>query len=111
MARELPDAELVFAFVSPLGTPSREVQEALADALHDHGYEIGVEVRISRLLDELDEMGKLGTDEHRDERQERLMTAGNDLRRRNGGDYLGLSVGRHHQCESLHRCRRVGSTA
>ncbi|HGG57845.1 MAG TPA: cytidine deaminase, partial [Nannocystis exedens] len=87
LARELPDAELVFAFVSPLGTPSWEVQEALADALHDHGYEIGVEVRISRLLDE---MGELATDEHRDERQERLMKAGNDLRRKNGGDYLAL---------------------
>jgi len=87
LAQELPDAELVFAFVSPLGTPSREVQEALADALHDHGYEIGVEVHISRLLDE---MGDWATDERPGERQERLMTAGNDLRRNNGGDYLAL---------------------
>jgi hypothetical protein len=87
LARELPDAELVFAFVCPLGTPSIRVQEALSNALREHEYEIEVLVRISRLLDE---MGPAPSGERPEERQERLMEAGNHLRRKHGGDYLAL---------------------
>lgn len=87
LAGELPDAELVFAFVSPLGTPSTAVQEALADALEEHGYAIAVEVRISRLLDG---MHTPPCNERPAQRQERLMNAGNDLRRDHGADYLAL---------------------
>lgn len=89
LADELPDAELVFAVVSPLGTPSDVVQEALADALRAHDYEIGVLVRISTLLDGMD-----GTQqgERPAARQERLMDAGSRRRDTHGGDFLALSA-------------------
>lgn len=87
LAHELPDAELVFAFVSPLGTPSKDVQEALSEALRKHDYEIEVLVQISRLLDQMQDTP---AGERPDQRQERLMEAGNDLRRAHGGDYLAL---------------------
>ena len=86
LARELPDAELVFAFVSPLGTPSRVVEDALSQALREHQYAIGILVQLSHLLDEMQPIGG----ERPEQRQERLMEAGNDLRRRHGGDYLAL---------------------
>lgn len=87
LAGELPDAEVILAFVSPLGTPLQGVQDALLDALLEHHYQIEVLVRISELLD--------GTEprspgERPAARQERLMEAGNRLRRRYGGDYLAL---------------------
>ena len=89
LADELPDAELVFAVVSPLGTPSDVVQEALAEALRAHGYEIEVLVRISTLLDEMD-----GTKdgERPAQRQERLMDVGSKRRKEHGGDFLALSA-------------------
>lgn len=89
LARELPDAELVFAFVSPLGTPPKVVQDALSDALRRHDYEIAVLVRISQLLDEMEETPE---GERPEKRQERLMEAGNNLRREHGGDYLALTA-------------------
>jgi len=87
LVNELPDSELVFAFVSPLGTPLEEVQAELSDALAAHEYEIEVELRISTLLDKLDP-GPPG--ERPSAYQERLMEAGNKLRREHGGDYLAL---------------------
>jgi deoxycytidylate deaminase len=87
LARELPDAELVFAFVSPLGTPSSAVEAALSRALREHDYAIEVLVRLSHLLDEMQGTPRGERPEHR---QERLMGAGNDLRRKHGGDYLAL---------------------
>lgn len=87
LARELPDAELVFAFVSPLGTPTERLQESLTNALRSHGYEVEVVVRISKLLDE---MVRAPGGERPAQRQARLMSTGNDLRRSFGGDYLAL---------------------
>ncbi|MCA9708809.1 MAG: hypothetical protein KDK70_23385 [Myxococcales bacterium] len=87
LAAELPDAELVLAFVSPLGTPLDGVQDALQDALIAHGYQIEVLVRISELLDQTRPAPGV---ERPEERQERLMEAGNELRRLYGGDYLAL---------------------
>ena len=87
LASDLPDAELVFAFVSPLGTPSDGIQEALIGALEQHGYKIGLLVRISELLDQMNP-SMMG--ERPAEQQERLMDAGNDLRRQYGSDYLAL---------------------
>lgn len=89
LAQEIPDSELVLAFVSPLGTPLENVLEALSDALREHAYEVEVLVRISKLLDE---MGEKPQSERPAARQERLMVAGNDLRRTHGGDYLALMV-------------------
>lgn len=88
LADELPDSELVFAIVSPLGTPADSIQRALTKALQAHGYEIETIVRISNLLDEL--VPASTPDERPAERQERLMEAGNDLRRDHGADYLAL---------------------
>lgn len=87
LANELPDAELVFAFVSPLGTPSKDVQDALSAALLEHDYTVEVLVQISHLLDQMQENPD---GERPAPRQERLMDAGNDLRREHGGDYLAL---------------------
>jgi len=89
LADELPDAELVFAVVSPLGTPSDVVQEALAEALRAHSYEIEVLVRISTLLDEME--GTL-QGERPATRQERLMDVGSRRRETHGGDFLALSA-------------------
>lgn len=82
---ELPDAELVFAFVAPLGTPLDGVQGSLSHALAEHEYTVGTEVRISTLLGghEPGPQGELPA-----AFQERLMKAGNDLRRSHGGDYV-----------------------
>lgn len=87
LASELPDAELVFAFVSPLGTPLEGVQKALIAALDEHHYKVEVLVRIS---EQLHEMGETPNSERPEERQERLMEAGNDRRREHGGDHLAL---------------------
>lgn len=87
IATELPDAELVFAFVAPLGTPLDVVEDALRDALAAHGYVLGASVRISKLLDEMNTGPK---DERPDARQERLMEAGNSLREAHGDDHLAL---------------------
>lgn len=89
IADELPDAEVVFAIVSPLGTPLDHVEGALLDALKSHNYELQLTVRISKLLDELDK--KAGQEGERPaDRQERLMAAGTRLRDQHGGDYLAL---------------------
>lgn len=88
----VPDGELVLAFVSPLGTPLDLVQDALARALDEHDYKIKALVRISELLGEM-EVAPHG--ERPEERQERLMDAGNRLRRRHGGDYLALMAIAH----------------
>lgn len=87
LPHELPDAELVFAFVSPLGTPTRKVQVALARALQQHDYEVETVVAISDLLDE---MREAPVDERPAQRQERLMETGTALRRTHGGDYIAL---------------------
>ena len=87
IATELPDAELVFAFVAPLGTPLKAVEEALHQALSAHGYSPGVSVRISKLLDE---MVETPPEERPHQRQERLMDAGNNLREKRGNDHLAL---------------------
>jgi len=87
LGMELPDAELVFAIVSPLGTPTDRVQDALSRAVAEHRYEVGTLVRISSLLSDLDESA---VEERAAERQRRLMRAGNELRRKRGGDYLAM---------------------
>lgn len=87
IATELPAAELVFAFVAPLGTPLQVVEDALHGALSTHGYSPGVSVRLSRLLDEL---RPTPDGERPQERQERLMGVGNELREKHGDDHLAL---------------------
>jgi hypothetical protein len=92
LPHELPDAELVLAFVSPLGTPLDTVQEELGNALREHGYDIGVLVRISELLDQMKEAPE---GERPGPRQARLIKAGNDLRVEHGGDHLALMAIAH----------------
>ena len=46
LALAVPHGEPVVVFVSPLGTPLDVVQDALSSALHEHGYEIEVLVRM-----------------------------------------------------------------
>jgi deoxycytidylate deaminase len=88
LLEELPDAELVFAIVSPLGTPTDIVQDSIAKAIKQHEYELATVIRISALLDEL--RPTENPKERPAERQERLMEAGNELRRAHDGDYLAL---------------------
>jgi deoxycytidylate deaminase len=92
LALENRDAELVLAFVSPLGTPLDGVQRALSDGLREHDYGLEVLVRIS---DHLGEMQQAPRGERPAARQERLMDAGTDLRRDHGGDYLALMAIAH----------------
>lgn len=88
---ELADSELVFALVSPLGTPSKQVQAALSQALKQHQYRVQETVRISDLLGRITQTAQGERPAERPaERQERLMDAGNKLRRHNGSDYLAL---------------------
>ena len=89
IATELPDAELVFAFVSPLGTPTDVVQEALEAALARHQYSVGTLVRLSEYLDGLS-AGKDPGPERPASRQERLMDMGSELRREHGADHLAM---------------------
>lgn len=92
LPQELPNAELVLAFVSPLGTPLDMVQDALAEALLEHHYELGAVVRISSLLGQ---MHDAPVDERPEARQLRLIEAGNDLRRKHGSDHLALMAIAH----------------
>ncbi|MEM9691372.1 MAG: anti-phage dCTP deaminase [Myxococcota bacterium] len=87
---ELPDAELVFAFVSPLGTPLDPIQDALIDALDDHDYEVDQLVRISANLDDM--FPADDPEETADARQERLIDKGNWLRENLAHDYLALAA-------------------
>lgn len=87
IAAEIPNSELVFAFVSPLGTPLDVVQSALFSALAEHKYYPGALVRISELLGE---SGAVTQGERPEQRQERLMDEGNALRNQWGDDHLAL---------------------
>lgn len=63
------------------------VQDALYAALESHGYSLGIHVRISRLLDQSEQ---LADDLKPHERQEQLMNAGNRAREKHGEDHLAL---------------------
>lgn len=87
IAGELPDAEMVFAFVSPLGTPLDPIEEALHRALRRHNYRVEITVHLSTLLSQI---SAPDSDERPEARQERLMDVGNRLRELHGADYLVL---------------------
>lgn len=89
--------ELVFAFVSPLGTPLEGVIEALGSAVRSHGYEIGEQVRLSSMLAE-------STSEPEPElphqRQEWLMDLGTRERKDRGEEHLAMLA-----LSCIHRAR------
>lgn len=73
-------AEIVIALCGPLGTPLHEVAETFKQLLEgtDYGYE---KVVILKLSDEIRELSGLGNDERS---KEKLIDAGNELRKNHG---------------------------
>lgn len=83
LATDHRGTELVFALVSPLGTPLDPVEHALRSSLTKHGYSTSPVVRLSQLLAQ--HANVTGRPE---KIREALMDEGTRLREARGGDYL-----------------------
>ncbi|MCK6498933.1 MAG: hypothetical protein L6Q38_05575, partial [Nitrospira sp.] len=87
-AGDLP--ELVFGLIGPAGTDLKLVFKLLRQELQRFGYDVPKEeIRLSRLIDEFS--GNRSRDRHEDERINRLMTDGTEIRATCGrGDSVAL---------------------